>query len=129
MNVVVDGGPARVHPDRVVLRGPELFYLLGKTVIQADGHFGGRNSIVPSVICRAPTAMERYGPGHTRPPEFSDMLPRWEEDSDYKSGTMHLCVLVIAAALCSCFYNVSISSHPTASSAFLPHFEPEFASL
>ena len=67
--------------------------------------------------------------GHTRPPEFSDMLPRWEEDSDYKSDTMHLCVLVIAAALCSCFYNVSISSHPTASSAFLPHFEPEFASL
>jgi hypothetical protein len=50
------------------------------------------------------------------------MLPRWEEDSDYKSGTMHLCVLVIAAALCSCFYNVSISSHPTASSAFLPPF-------
>src|SRR5690348_18480932 len=86
VNVVVNRWPTRVHPDRVVLRGQKLFNLLRKGVIQAKGHFGGGNSIVASVDCRA---------------AVSDMLPRWRMDSDYKSGTMHLCVLVIAAAPCS----------------------------
>jgi hypothetical protein len=38
MNVVIDGGPAGVHPDDIVVERSELLHLLSQGVIEPQGH-------------------------------------------------------------------------------------------